>query len=115
MGTIYILGLILLARAAAEWSVVIPPDITVHMNEVVSVPFSIPLENDTSLPSNLSVPKTVLMTSANTDIAVLDLTLMRNETSFYGTLNITGVFLGKTKLILILMENGVSEVCKVKS
>jgi hypothetical protein len=35
---------------------------------------------------------------------------MHNETSFYGTLNITGVFLGKTKLILTLMENGVSEI-----
>ncbi|XP_012229330.1 ileal sodium/bile acid cotransporter-like [Linepithema humile] len=106
MGTIYIIGLVLLTRTAAEWSVDIPPDITVHMNEMVSIPFNILPENDTSLPSNLSVPETVLLTSANTDIATLDLSLMHNETLFYGTLNLTGVFLGKTKLILTLVENG---------
>lgn len=111
MGTIYIIGLTLLARAAAEWSIVIQPDITVHMNEIVSIPFSILLENDTSLLSNLSVPETVLVTSANTDIAIADVSLMRsNETSFYGTLNLTGVFLGKTKLILTVIKNGVSEI-----
>lgn len=81
------------------WPVEIVPDITVHMNNMVSIPFVVSDVNSTSK----------LIPNSDTDIATTSIHLLeRNETSINGTLNITGVFLGRTKLIFTLMENGVS-------
>lgn len=97
-----IIGLFLL-RGIAAWTVDIIHDITVHMNHVTSVPFSIPNYN---LSSELSL----VITSQDNDIAIPSFELLQNENkSFNGILNITGVFLGRTKLIFTLEEDGVSD------
>ncbi|KAL6448341.1 hypothetical protein ACFW04_000347 [Cataglyphis niger] len=95
-----IIGLFLL-RGIAAWTVDIIQDITVHMNHVTSVPFSIPNYN---LSSELSL----VITSQDNDIAIPSFELLQNENkSFNGILNVTGVFLGRTKLIFTLEEDGV--------
>ncbi|XP_014482407.1 PREDICTED: ileal sodium/bile acid cotransporter-like isoform X3 [Dinoponera quadriceps] len=89
----------LLLQGAAAWKTKITSDITVRMNDVVSFPFVISNEVPTQ-------SKLVLVPSADSDVAKLSLyVLVQNETSFNGVLNITGVFLGTTKLTFTLMEN----------
>lgn len=101
-GTAYIIGFLLL-RGITAWTVDIVSDITVHMNHVTSVPFSIPNYN---LSSELSL----VVTSQDTDIAVPSFQLLQNENnSFNGILNVTGVFLGRTRLVFTLGENGIEE------
>jgi len=102
-----VIGLLLLGGTTA-WIVDIASDITVNMNHVLSVPFSI---------HNITSPK-LLLSSTDNDIAIpipsLPL-LVKNGTSFNGILNITGVFLGKTKLIFnMLLENKVSNKCNTQ-
>ncbi|XP_029675974.1 ileal sodium/bile acid cotransporter-like isoform X2 [Formica exsecta] len=97
-----IIGLLLL-RGVAAWTVDIVHDITVHMNHVTSVPFNIP---DYNLSSNLSL----VVTSQDNDIAIPSFELLQNENkSCNGILNVTGVFLGRTKLIFTLEEDGVKD------
>lgn len=99
-GVIYTIGFLLFGGAAA-WTVDIPPDITVHMNEVISVPFSI---------HNISNDNTARIWYINTldkGIAKRSFKITSNE-HVKGILNITGVFLGRTKLTFTLEERGVS-------
>lgn len=102
------IGLLLLLREAAAWSVDIETDITVHMNHVVSVPFVIRDYND-NLPSKTTV------TCVDTDIAMPSLHLLvQNGTSSHGVVNVTGVFLGRTKLLFTLVKsNGTSNELSV--
>ncbi|KAH0956161.1 hypothetical protein HN011_002106 [Eciton burchellii] len=84
----------LLLRGATAWTVDIASDITVNMNHILSVPFSI---------YNISSPK-LLLSSTDNDIAIPSLPLLvQNGTFFNGIVNITGVFLGRTKLIFNLL------------
>lgn len=100
-GATYIIGLLLL-RGVAAWTVDIVHDITVHMNHVTSVPFNIP-------DYNLSCKLSLDVTSQDNDIAIPSFELLQNENkSCNGILNVTGVFLGRTKLIFTLEEDGVS-------
>lgn len=90
-GAVYMIGLLLLGGAAA-WTIDIIHDITVHMNQVISVPFSI---HDNDSLSNSQQ----LIIDADRDIAIPTFKMTTsNKTSFNGILNITGVFLGRTKL-----------------
>lgn len=98
-GATYIIGFLLLCRAAA-WTVDITNDISVHMNHVISIPFNIS--------NNLSSKLSLNVTTLDNDIAIPSFQLLQNENSFNGILNITGVFLGRTKLVFTLEENGVS-------
>lgn len=99
--TVYIIGFLLLEGAAA-WTVDIKPDITVHMNQMISVPFSI---HNTSL----SNPNEWIV-SADQHIAIPSFqATSSNKTSFNGVLNISGVFLGRTKLTFTLTEMAVSK------
>lgn len=100
-GATYIIGFLLL-RGVAAWTVDIVHDITVHMNHVISVPFSIPKYDSSSELSK------IVITTEDNDIAIPSFQLEQNETSFNGILNVTGVFLGRTKLIFTLEENRVS-------
>lgn len=103
MGPTYIIGFLLLRGIAAEWTVDIAQDITVHMNHMVSVPFSIPKYN---LLNSLKIT----FDTEHYDIAKASFQneILHNETSFYGTVNITGVFLGRTNLLFSLEEYEVS-------
>jgi hypothetical protein len=94
----------LLLRGATAWTVDIASDITVNMNHILSVPFSI---------YNISSPK-LLLSSTDNDIAIPSLPLLvQNGTFFNGIVNITGVFLGRTKLIFnLLLEDKVSNKYK---
>lgn len=102
-GASIVIGLLLLGGAAA-WTVDIESDISVHMNRVLAVPFSVYNYNGNDINSKLSVA------TADSDIATSSLhPLASNGSSFNGVLNITGVFLGRTRLIFNLqLENGVS-------
>lgn len=105
MASAVIIGFLLLGRAAAvSWTTVIVPDITVNMNSIVTVPFTISYD--------ASLTKLSFIPISNTDVAEVKLhSLTPNETfldTFNGVFNITGVFLGRTKLTLSLIENGVS-------
>lgn len=100
-GATYIIGFLLL-RGAAAWTVDIAHDVIVHMNHVTSVPFNI---SNYNLSSKLSLN----ITTQDNDIAIPSFQLLQNENDFFnGILNITGVFLGRTKLVFTLEENGVS-------
>lgn len=99
-GAVYMIGFLLLGGAAA-WTIDIIRDITVHMNQVISVPFSVH-NND-----SLSNPQ-LWVINANRDIAIPSFKMITsNKTSINGILNITGVFLGRTKLTLTMMEMAV--------
>lgn len=99
--TIYIIGFLLLEGAAA-WTVDIIPDISVHMNQIISVPFSI--HNTT-----LSDPRAWTV-GADQHIAIPSFHVTTsNKTSFNGILNISGIFLGRTKLTFTLTEMAVSK------
>lgn len=99
-GATYVIGFLLL-RGAAALTVDIEHDITVHMNHIISVPFNISNYNLSSkLPLNV--------TTQDSDIATSSFQLQNENDSFNGILNITGVFLGRTKLLFTLEENGVS-------
>lgn len=103
---IYTIGFLLLGGAAA-WTVDIAPEITLNMSQVISVPFSI--HNLRSLPE----PCCELWswnTKTDEHIArarILEITKL-NET-VTGILNITGVFLGWTKLTFTVSNSPVSE------
>ena len=103
-GVVYMIGLLLLGGAAA-WTVDIAHDITVHMNQVISVPFNI-YNNDNN--NNMSSPR-VWYFNTDQHIAKLSSQFTKlNETSFSGIFNITGVFLGRTTLTFTMMEREVS-------
>lgn len=88
------------ATAAVSPTIDIASDITVHMNDVVSVPFVLHVLHDSPV---------VLIPHSNSDIARSSLdVLVQNETSLNGVLNVTGVFLGTTKLSFTLTESKVS-------
>lgn len=97
------LGFLLLGGAAATpWSVDIVPNIILNMNNMVSVPFSLKGEN---LPL-----ESRLKSTSNDDIARTNIhSQNQTDTSISGILNITGVFIGRTKLTFVLEENGVSD------
>jgi len=97
---IYMIGLLLLGGAAA-WTVDIIHDITIHMNQVISVQFGI---HDIVSSSN---PRWVVNTDPHIAISSFQ-EIMSNKTFFNGILNITGIFLGRTKLTFIMTEMGVS-------
>ncbi|GAB1869336.1 Ileal sodium/bile acid cotransporter [Camponotus japonicus] len=98
-GATYVIGFLLL-RGAAALTVDIAHEITVHMNHVTSVPFNI---SNYNLSSKLSLN----FTTQDSDIATSS---FQNENdSFDGILNITGVFLGRTKLVFTLEENGIKD------
>lgn len=100
-GVTYIIGFLLLGGAAAR-TVDIVPDITVHMNQIISVPFSIH-----NISNNNMVQ--ILHISTDENIAKQSFRMTSNETFINGILNITGVFLGRTKLTFTLLEErGVS-------
>ncbi|EZA54356.1 hypothetical protein DMN91_001640 [Ooceraea biroi] len=104
MSTTVVLGLLLLGGAAA-WTVEIASNITVHMNHVESVPFSI---HDTE--SNIDSIKLTLTTTDNDIVTASAHLSVQNGTSLNGVLNITGVFLGRTTLIFtLLLENGTED------
>ncbi|XP_070154631.1 ileal sodium/bile acid cotransporter-like [Polyergus mexicanus] len=100
-GATCIIGLLLL-KGVAAWTVDIVHDITVHMNHVTSVPFNI-------LDHNLS---SLVVTSQDNDIAIPSFELNENK-SFNGILNVTGVFLGRTKLIFTLDVKDSQEVSRI--
>lgn len=94
-----VIGLLLLQEAAvgSPWTIEIASDITVHMNDVVSVQFTIP-----EVPTE---SKFDLVPSSDGDIAKSSLHLSaHNKTSFNGVVNVTGVFLGTTKLTFTLIS-----------
>ncbi|EFN78725.1 ileal sodium/bile acid cotransporter isoform X2 [Harpegnathos saltator] len=96
-----IIGLLLLRGAAAvpAWTIDIASDITVHMNNIASVPFII----SSNVPAELRL---TLVPSSNNNVAKTSIHILaQNETSFNGILNVTGVFLGTTKLTFALIEN----------
>lgn len=96
-----VIGLLLL-RGAASWDVEVTPDILVHMNDLVLVPFTI-----SDIPYGLKLDVEPI---SNNDVAKSSVYLLvQNETSFSGFLNITGVFLGTTELTFNLIGNGVSD------
>lgn len=95
-GVTYIIGFLLLGGAAAR-TVDIVPDITVHMNQIISVPFSIH-----NISNNNMVQ--ILHISTDENIAKQSFRMTSNETFINGILNITGVFLGRTKLTFTLLE-----------
>lgn len=98
-----IIGFLVLQRAAATVSqdIEIQSEISVHMNNVVSIPFVLQ-----DLPAE---PKFTLVPHSESDIAKSTLHILtQNGTSFNGVVNITGVFLGRTELSFSLIENGVS-------
>ncbi|XP_039302088.1 ileal sodium/bile acid cotransporter isoform X2 [Solenopsis invicta] len=95
-GSIYIIGILLLGGTTA-WTIDIIQDITIHMNEVISVPFTI-YKN-----VSLSYPQWVVSADQNIAIPSFEVT-MSNETLINGILNITGVFLGRTKLTFTRTE-----------
>ncbi|XP_011698719.1 PREDICTED: ileal sodium/bile acid cotransporter-like isoform X2 [Wasmannia auropunctata] len=100
---IYMIGVLLLGGAAA-WTIDIVPNITVHMNEVISIPFSVH--------DSLLYPHTWVV-STDRHIATASFQeITSNQTSFNGILNITGVFLGRTKLTFTMtkMTNKSQEV-----
>ncbi|KYQ54495.1 Ileal sodium/bile acid cotransporter, partial [Trachymyrmex zeteki] len=101
-GVVYVIGLLLLGGAAA-WTVDIEHDITVHMNQVISIPFSVHNNNMSSLH----------VWYFNTDdqhIAKLSYQSTKsNKTSFSGIFNITGVFLGTTTLTFTMTEMAIKE------
>lgn len=99
-GATYVIGFLLL-RGAAALTVDIAHEITVHMNHVTSVPFNISNYN-------LSPKLSLNFTTQDSDIATSSFQLQNENDSFDGILNITGVFLGRTKLVFTLEENGVS-------
>ncbi|XP_018341225.1 PREDICTED: ileal sodium/bile acid cotransporter-like isoform X3 [Trachymyrmex septentrionalis] len=104
-GVVYMIGLLLLGGAAA-WTVDIAHDITVHMNQVISVPFNI-YNNDNN--NNMSSPR-VWYFNTDQHIAKLSSQFTKlNETSFSGIFNITGVFLGRTTLTFTMMEREIKE------
>ncbi|XP_011062757.1 PREDICTED: ileal sodium/bile acid cotransporter-like isoform X1 [Acromyrmex echinatior] len=105
MAGVYVIGLLLLGGAAA-WTVDIAHDITVHMNQVISVPFSVHNNNNNN---NISNPH---MWYFNTDQHIAKLSSQftkSNKTSFSGIFNITGVFLGRTTLTFTITEMGIKE------
>ncbi|XP_025073454.1 ileal sodium/bile acid cotransporter-like [Pogonomyrmex barbatus] len=94
-GAVYIIGLLLLGETTS-WTIDIIPNITVHMNHVISVPCSIH-----DMPSDL----TEWNITADDNIAIPRYDILTlNKTSKNGVLNITGVFLGRTKLTVNLMK-----------
>lgn len=97
----YMIGFLLWGGAAA-WTVDIAPDITVHMNQIISVPFSIHnmSNNDMGQTWHISTDENIAKQES--------FRITSNKTFTNGTLNITGVFLGRTKLIFILEDRGVS-------
>ncbi|KYN19941.1 Solute carrier family 10 member 6, partial [Trachymyrmex cornetzi] len=100
-GVVYVMGLLLLGGASA-WTVDIADNITVHMNQVISVPFSVHV-GDTSRPS---------MWYFNTDQHIAKLSsefTKSNGTLFSGIFNITGVFLGRTTLTFTVTEMTIKE------
>ncbi|XP_018058610.1 PREDICTED: ileal sodium/bile acid cotransporter-like isoform X2 [Atta colombica] len=104
-GVVYVIGLLLLGGAAA-WTVDIAHDITVHMNQVISVSFSVYNNNNNN---NISNPHVWYF---NTDQYIAKLSSQftkSNKTSFSGIFNITGVFLGRTTLTFTMMEMGIKE------
>jgi len=108
MSNTFVIGFLLLGGATA-WTVDIASDITVNMNHILSVPFSV---------HNISLSK-LLFSSTDNDIAIpsrpLLNPLIQNGTSCNGILNISGVFLGRTKLVLnLLLENKVSNKCNAQ-
>jgi len=106
-GVVYVIGLLLLGGAAA-WTVDIAHDITVHMNQVISVPFSVYNNNNNNNNNNISNPY-VWYFNTDQHIAKLSSQFTKsNKTSFSGIFNITGVFLGRTTLTFTMMEIGVS-------
>ncbi|XP_012536492.1 ileal sodium/bile acid cotransporter isoform X2 [Monomorium pharaonis] len=105
-GAIYMIGLLLLGGAAA-WTVDIVQDITVHMNEIILVPFVVHRD------ANLSHPH-IWFTTADRNIASSNLKItMANKTSINGILNITGIFLGRTKLMFTTTEVGMEDTQEV--
>lgn len=103
-----IIGFLLLGGAAAkqQWNVTIVPAVTVHMNDIVQIPFNV---------SGIDPISKLLEPSSNSDIAKTNFHLYtRNITFITGILNITGVFLGRTKLMFTLLDAKVNN-CKVTS
>ncbi|XP_032689259.1 ileal sodium/bile acid cotransporter isoform X2 [Odontomachus brunneus] len=95
-----VIGYLILQGAAAAARIDIASDITVHMNDVVSVPFVL---------HDPPVPNFILIPHSDNDIARSNLAsdkLVRNGTFFNGVLNVTGVFLGTTKLSFTLTKSG---------
>lgn len=93
-----IIGFLLLGGAAAkqQWNVTIVPAVTVHMNDIVQIPFNV---------SGIDPISKLLEPSSNSDIAKTNFHLYtRNITFITGILNITGVFLGRTKLMFTLLD-----------
>ncbi|KAL0116804.1 hypothetical protein PUN28_010017 [Cardiocondyla obscurior] len=84
-----------LLEGAAAWTANITSDITVHMNQVTSVPFSIYNASSSDSQAWITGTDSHIATSS------FHITNRTNQTSFNGILNVTGVFLGRTKLTLI--------------
>lgn len=111
MRVIYV-GLLLLALTNAQkWNITLNSDTNtfkVHKDEVITVKFKVNL----NLPNNTIIPKIVATTSdaniANVSASsLLQESLINNETVLNGSVNITGIFLGKTE-ILLTIENDVN-------
>ncbi|XP_018405528.1 PREDICTED: ileal sodium/bile acid cotransporter-like [Cyphomyrmex costatus] len=98
-GVVYVIGLLL--GGAAAWTVNITHDITVHMNQVILVPFSI---------YNVTLSNPHIRYGTDQHIAKISSFFARvNKTSFDGMLNITGEFLGTTKLTFTMTETEIIE------
>lgn len=95
---IYMIGFLLLGKATA-WTVDIAPEITVHMNQVISVPISI---------HNISTDVQVWTFNIDQHIAKLSSKITKSNETAKGILNITGIFLGRTKLMFTVKEMMVS-------
>lgn len=86
------IALLLFLREVTAASRIVKPStkgITVHMNEVVHVPFIV---NSTEFSNFTTVP------ILDTNIAIISMEIVnRTDTVLHGRMNVTGIFLGTTK------------------
>ncbi|KAK0083650.1 hypothetical protein PV325_008452 [Microctonus aethiopoides] len=117
MRVVYV-GLLLLALTNAQkWNITLNSDTNtfkVHKDEVITVKFKV----NFNLPNNTIIPKIVATTSdaniANISASsLLQESLINNETVLDGSVNITGIFLGKAEILLTIENDDSFEKLKV--
>ncbi|KAK0170957.1 hypothetical protein PV328_008733 [Microctonus aethiopoides] len=117
MRVVYV-GLLLLALTNAQkWNITLNSDTNtfkVHKDEVITVKFKV----NFNLPNNTIIPKIVATTSdaniANVSASsLLQESLINNETVLDGSVNITGIFLGKAEILLTIENDDSFEKLKV--